>query len=77
MPSLPPSLPRSTPVANRAFCVAVARWAFQDAGVLVASNLRHHLLGSEEQPWGYRVNDEVEFLVDIHEHSGGQAKPYM
>lgn len=27
--------------------------------MLVASNMRHHLLGSEDQPWGYRVNDDV------------------
>ncbi|KAG2491121.1 hypothetical protein HYH03_010565 [Edaphochlamys debaryana] len=66
----------STATANKDFCVTLTRWAFQDRGVLVASNLRHHLLGSEEQPWGYRVNDDVEFLVDVMEHEGGVAKPY-
>ncbi|PNH04740.1 Dolichyl-diphosphooligosaccharide--protein glycosyltransferase subunit [Tetrabaena socialis] len=62
--------------ANRAFCLTLALWAFQERGVLVASNLRHHLLGSDEQPAGYRVNDEVEFAVDVMEVTGGVAKPY-
>jgi hypothetical protein len=31
----------------------------QGRGVLVASRPRHHLIGSAEQPWGYRVNDDV------------------
>lgn len=44
--------------------------------MLVASNLRHHLLGLDEQPWGYRVNDDVEFLVDVAEVESGVSKPY-
>ncbi|EFJ53013.1 hypothetical protein VOLCADRAFT_72245 [Volvox carteri f. nagariensis] len=67
----------SSHTANWAFTVTLARWAFQDRGVLVASNLRHHLLGSDEQPWGYRVNDDVEFLVDVVEVEGGVSKPYV
>ncbi|KXZ51811.1 hypothetical protein GPECTOR_11g252 [Gonium pectorale] len=66
----------STGSANRKFTVALARWAFQDRGVLVASHLRHHKLGEAAQPAGYRVNDEVEFLVDIHEVEAGASKPY-
>ncbi|GIL45161.1 hypothetical protein Vafri_2479 [Volvox africanus] len=66
----------STHTSNWAFTVTMARWAFQDRGVLVASNMRHHLLGSDEQPWGYRVNDDVEFLVDVVELDGGVPKPF-
>ncbi|GFR51513.1 hypothetical protein Agub_g13928 [Astrephomene gubernaculifera] len=65
-----------TSTANRAVCLSLARWAFQESGVLVASGLRHHLLGQAEQPWGYRVNDEVEFLVDVVEREGNSTRPY-
>lgn len=32
--------------------------------------------GSSEQPGMYRVNDDVEFLVDIQEHAGGKESAY-
>ncbi|PNW72980.1 hypothetical protein CHLRE_14g614100v5 [Chlamydomonas reinhardtii] len=67
---------KSTATANKDFVNTLTRWTFQDRGVLVASNMRHHLLGSEDQPWGYRVNDDVEFLVDVMEVEGGESKPY-
>lgn len=62
--------------ANKAFCLAVARWTFQDAGVLVTSNLRQHIIGSDVQPTLYRVNDEVEFLIDVQERNGDSLTPY-
>ena len=72
---VPRLLCRSEP-ANKAFCLAVARWAFQDAGVLVMSNLRQHIIGSDVQPTLYRVNDEVEFLIDVQERNGDALTPY-
>lgn len=45
--------------------------------MLVATNMRHHIMGSDVQPTLYRVNDEVEFLLDVQERgAGGELKPY-
>jgi hypothetical protein len=44
--------------------------------VIKASNLRHHHQGSPEVPTLYRINDDVEFLIDIMEHSLTGVKPY-
>ncbi len=48
----------------------------QGAGVIKASNMRHHHQGSLEVPTLYRINDDVVFLIDIMEHSLAGAKPY-
>ena len=68
---------------NRDFTVSTARWAFQDRGVLKAENLRHRIVGTNSSSSGtgggaegYRVLDEVEFLVDIFEYEGDRKMPY-
>lgn len=62
---------------NQDFCIGVARWTFQDRGVLRAENLRHRYQEDKGgQPTLYRVNDDVEFLVDISEYDGGKWLPY-
>lgn len=61
---------------NQDFCIGVARWAFQDSGVLRSVNVRHRMQDSGEQPHLYRVNDLVEFLVDIEEYNHGAWGPY-
>jgi hypothetical protein len=48
----------------------------QGAGVLKATNLRHHHQGSPEVPTLYRINDKVQFLVDLTESSLQGDKPY-
>lgn len=67
-------------VANRAFCEAVSKWAFQERGVLRASGLSHRVVAGAEpgavRPERYRVNDEVEFSVTIHECGDGSCMPY-
>ncbi|EFN54342.1 hypothetical protein CHLNCDRAFT_8673, partial [Chlorella variabilis] len=67
-------------VANRAFCDAISKWAFQERGVLRASGLSHRVVEGAEAgavaPERYRVNDLVEFSVQIHECADGACTPY-
>lgn len=67
-------------VANEAFASAISKWAFQERGVLRASNLSHRVVSGAHpgavKPERYRINDEVEFSVDIHECADGDCKPF-
>jgi len=69
--------------ANAEFAAGLARWAFADRGVLLLERARHRILpggstGSEDEgadlrnaPELLRINDEVEFSVDVWELEGG------
>lgn len=68
------SFPRS---GNRDFSLAVALWTFQQRGVLVATPPRHRNLRTGEEGVDlYRVEDEVEFELEVAEVEGGVSKPY-
>ncbi|KAL4458520.1 hypothetical protein ABPG75_013385 [Micractinium tetrahymenae] len=66
--------------SNEAFCTAISKWAFQEQGVLRASQLSHRVLAGAHpgavKPERYRVNDDVEFSVVIQECADGGCKPY-
>ena len=61
---------------NTEFCAEVTKWAFHERGVLRVSNVHHNKVGSTEQPDWYRITDDLQFALDIHEYSGGSWKPY-
>ena len=61
---------------NAEFCAEVAKWAFHKRGVLRVSNVHHNKAGSAEQPDWYRITDDLDFALDIHELSDGAWKPY-
>ena len=44
--------------------------------MLRVSNVHHNKAGSSEQPDWYRITDDLEFALDIHEFSEGSWKPY-
>lgn len=68
----------SSSSGNQQVCVGAAVWTFQGAGAIKAENVRHAVRGSNEtNPGTYRVNDEVEFKVDIFEHTPSGRKPYQ
>ena len=54
----------------------MTKWAFHERGVLRVSNVHHNKAGSAEQPDWYRITDDLEFALDIHEYSEGAWKPY-
>lgn len=49
---------------------------FHEKSVLRASNLRHHPPGVVQQPARYRITDQVEFEIDLHEFREGSWQPY-
>ena len=61
---------------NAEFCAEVTKWAFHERGVLRVSNVHHNKAGLSEQPDWYRITDDLEFALDIHEFSEGSWKPY-
>lgn len=79
----------ATPTANAAFAVATLAWAFNEAGSLVASPLRHSLADPKKaaaHPSGnptregdapYRITDAVTVALDVAERTpGGGLRPY-
>ncbi len=79
-PLLPTLCRRLGRAGNAAFADAVSRWAFQERGVLRAANLTHRVLAGAHPgavaPERYRVNDDVEFAVDILECADGACAPF-
>lgn len=63
-------------LGNEALATAVSEWAFHERGVLRASHMRHHPVGSEAQLDIYRINEEVVFSVEIQELADGAWRPY-
>ncbi|KAI3789676.1 hypothetical protein L2E82_02478 [Cichorium intybus] len=45
--------------------------------VCKAVNVRHHRVGETDEPASYRINDELEYLVEIYEWSGSNWEPYV
>lgn len=65
-----------TQLGNQAFASAISKWAFHERGVLRASHMQHHPLGSAQQPEIYRINEEVVLSVEIQELANGEWRPY-
>ncbi|KAK9840322.1 hypothetical protein WJX74_007586 [Apatococcus lobatus] len=61
---------------NRAFATQLAEWTLQDRGRLRVSKVRHVLAGTSETPQRYRIRDQVDFSVDIHEWRKGSWQPF-
>jgi oligosaccharyltransferase complex subunit beta len=65
---------------NEQLAVSASLWAFQQRGVLMVEGPRHRLLTDapgSPAPAGYRVNDEVEFALDVWEVVDGKKKPFV
>lgn len=45
--------------------------------MLRAEKLRYGVVGGEQSPYMYRVNDEAYFAVDMFLYEAGQKKPYV
>eukprot|EP01121_Diplochlamys_sp_Union-15-3_P003498 TRINITY_DN1339_c0_g1_i3.p1 TRINITY_DN1339_c0_g1~~TRINITY_DN1339_c0_g1_i3.p1 ORF type:complete len:435 (-),score=81.64 TRINITY_DN1339_c0_g1_i3:60-1364(-) len=69
------SAPRSS--GNLEFVKQISTWVFKEAGVLRASNLKHHVKGQSQAPAIYTVNEEIVFSVDIEEWNGKEWVPFV
>ncbi|KAJ4716464.1 Dolichyl-diphosphooligosaccharide--protein glycosyltransferase 48 kDa subunit [Melia azedarach] len=62
---------------NEQFLTEISKWVFHERGHLKAVNVRHHKAGESDEPAIYRINDDLEYSVEIYEWSGASWKPYV
>lgn len=62
---------------NEQFFTEVSKWVFHERGHLKAVNVRHHKIGEVHEPAMYRINDDLEYSVEIYEWSGTSWEAYM
>ncbi|KAK6150956.1 hypothetical protein DH2020_015888 [Rehmannia glutinosa] len=62
---------------NEQFVTELSKWIFHERGHLKAVNLKHNKVGETEEPPIYRINDDLEFSVEIYEWSGTSWVPYI
>lgn len=62
---------------NQQFATEISKWVFHERGHLKAVNVRHHRVGETDEPAIYRINDDLEYSVEIYEWSGSSWEPYV
>ncbi|KAL3538944.1 hypothetical protein ACH5RR_002310 [Cinchona calisaya] len=62
---------------NEQFLTEISKWVFHERGHLKAVNVRHHKVGKVDEPFMYRINDDLEYSVEIFEWSGANWEPYV
>jgi len=62
---------------NEQFVTETSKWVFHERGHLKAVNVKHHKVGETNEPGMYRINDDLEYSVEIYEWSGTSWKPYV
>ncbi|KAL3527070.1 hypothetical protein ACH5RR_011726 [Cinchona calisaya] len=62
---------------NELFVIELSKWVFHERGHLKAVNARHHKIGESDEPAIYRINDDLEYSVEIYEWSGTNWEPYV
>ncbi|KAJ3670198.1 hypothetical protein LUZ60_010522 [Juncus effusus] len=61
---------------NERFVTEISKWVFHERGHLKAVNMKHNKIGETTEPSMYRINDDLEFSVEIYEWAGSSWKPY-
>ncbi|KAG8100320.1 hypothetical protein GUJ93_ZPchr0013g36859 [Zizania palustris] len=62
---------------NEQFVTETSKWVFHERGHLKAVNVKHNKVGETNEPGMYRINDDLEYSVEIYEWSGTSWKPYV
>ncbi|KAK7257924.1 hypothetical protein RIF29_32254 [Crotalaria pallida] len=62
---------------NEQFLTEISKWVFHERGHLKAVSVQHHKIGEADEPAMYRVNDDLEYSVEIYEWSGTTWEPYV
>ncbi|WOK93109.1 dolichyl-diphosphooligosaccharide--protein glycosyltransferase 48 kDa subunit [Canna indica] len=62
---------------NEQFVTEISKWVFHERGHLKAVNVHHHKAGEMNEPSMYRINDDLEYSVEIYEWSGSSWEPYV
>ncbi|XP_039139657.1 dolichyl-diphosphooligosaccharide--protein glycosyltransferase 48 kDa subunit [Dioscorea cayenensis subsp. rotundata] len=62
---------------NEQFVTEISKWVFHERGHLKAVNVKHNKAGEKSEPAIYRINDDLEYSLEIYEWSGTSWKPYI
>ncbi|KAB1199016.1 Dolichyl-diphosphooligosaccharide--protein glycosyltransferase 48 kDa subunit [Morella rubra] len=62
---------------NEQFLTELSKWVFHERGHLKAINVQHHKAGEAGEPAMYRINDDLEYSVEVYEWSGRSWEPYV
>ncbi|XP_020098756.1 dolichyl-diphosphooligosaccharide--protein glycosyltransferase 48 kDa subunit [Ananas comosus] len=62
---------------NEQFVTEISKWVFHERGHLKAVNVSHRKVGEMTEPAMYRINDDLEYSVEIYEWSGTSWEPYV
>ncbi|CAK9150720.1 unnamed protein product [Ilex paraguariensis] len=62
---------------NEQFVTELSKWVFHERGHLKAVNVGHHKVGETDEPAMYRINDDLEYSVEMYEWSGKSWEPYV
>eukprot|EP00262_Sarcandra_glabra_P002092 TRINITY_DN12348_c0_g1_i1.p1 TRINITY_DN12348_c0_g1~~TRINITY_DN12348_c0_g1_i1.p1 ORF type:complete len:436 (-),score=61.57 TRINITY_DN12348_c0_g1_i1:475-1782(-) len=62
---------------NEQFVTELSKWVFHERGHLKAVNVRHNKVGETVEPAMYRINDDLEYFIEIYEWSGKTWRPYV
>ncbi|KAM0952014.1 putative dolichyl-diphosphooligosaccharide--protein glycotransferase [Dioscorea sansibarensis] len=62
---------------NEQFVNEISKWVFHERGHLKAVNVKHNKVGETSEPAMYRINDDLEYSLEIYEWSGTSWKPYV
>ncbi|XP_057964207.1 dolichyl-diphosphooligosaccharide--protein glycosyltransferase 48 kDa subunit isoform X2 [Malania oleifera] len=62
---------------NEQFFTELSKWVFHERGHLKAVNVRHNKVGEANEPAMYRINDDLEYFVEVYEWSGTSWEPYV
>ncbi|KAI0504882.1 hypothetical protein KFK09_015836 [Dendrobium nobile] len=62
---------------NEQFVTEISKWVFHERGHLKAVNVTHHRVAELAEPAMYRINDDLEYSIEIYEWSGSSWKPYV
>ncbi|KAL5169180.1 Dolichyl-diphosphooligosaccharide--protein glycosyltransferase subunit [Glycine soja] len=62
---------------NEQFLNELSKWIFHERGHLKAVHVQHHKVGEANEPAIYRINDNLEYSVEVYEWSGTTWEPYV
>ncbi|XP_020578404.1 dolichyl-diphosphooligosaccharide--protein glycosyltransferase 48 kDa subunit isoform X2 [Phalaenopsis equestris] len=71
------SLNKHIKSGNEQFVTEISKWVFHERGHLKAVNVTHRRAAEMSEPAMYRINDDLEYSVEIYEWSGASWKPYV
>jgi len=72
------SLPngQKSPTGNKKVIDRLTKWTFQESGVLRITSVTHSKLNGQKEPKRYRVNEQIEYKVDVQLLENGKWGPF-